>query len=97
MRSVKIFDAKNGLSRHIKYVQRGGRVRILDRDTPVADLVPVQVAPQPDDDDAWLAMLAARGLLRRGKGGPPPRDLLRPGPRGRGAVAALLDERRRSR
>src|SRR3990172_8315635 len=99
MRIVKISDAKNNLSRHLEYVRRGGRIRILDRDTPVADLVPVEENLSPGEDDALLASLERRGIVRRGKPGPVPRELLRPGPadpKGR-VLAALLDERRTGR
>ncbi len=99
MKLVKISEAKNHLSRHLEYVRRGGRVRILDRDTPVADLVPVEHAGADGDDERWLAAQERRGILTRGKGGPPPADLLRPGPGGSraGAVDALLEERRGGR
>jgi antitoxin (DNA-binding transcriptional repressor) of toxin-antitoxin stability system len=99
MKQVKISDAKNNLSRHLDYVRRGGRIRILDRDTPVADLVPVQASPEGDDDAQLLASLERRGLLRRGEGGPLPRDLFRPGPGGprSGVLASLLAERRSTR
>jgi len=96
---VKISNAKAHLSRHLEYVRRGGRIRILDRDTPVADLVPVEPGALDSEDDRLLAALERRGVLRRGRGGPLPRELLRPGPGGgrAGVLDALLDERRRSR
>ena len=94
MKTVKIADAKNNLSRYLKYVARGGRVRILDRDVPVADLVPIEPSAGPVED-AWLADLAQRGLVRPGEGGPLPAELFKPGPRRRGArvLEALLEER----
>lgn len=73
MKSVKIGEAKNKLSEYLRYVRRGGRVRIYDRDTPVADLVPVEpVGGQ--DDDALLASLVRRGVIRpaRERGPLPP-------------------------
>lgn len=92
-------EAKNNLSRFLAYVRRGGRVRILDRDTPIADLVPVQVGEGPDEDDRILAELEKDGVLRRGEPGPLPREILTPGPPDRRASVrkALLDDRRRSR
>jgi len=98
MKVVQIAEAKTQLSSHLAYVKRGGTIRIVDHDRPVADLVPVQ--PDNDvDDAALLASLEKRGLLRRGKGGPIPADLLRPGPAGNrpGVLDALLEERRNSR
>ena len=100
MRTVKIAEAKNNLSRHLAYVKRGGTVRILDRDTPVADLVPIERVPAgPGDDDALLASLEERGVIRRGTPGALPGDRIRPGPADREGrlMSALLEERRGSR
>ncbi|MBI2897544.1 MAG: type II toxin-antitoxin system Phd/YefM family antitoxin [Deltaproteobacteria bacterium] len=99
MKVVKVAEAKNNLSRILAFVRRGGRVRILDRDTPVADLVPVQAGEGPDDDDRILASLEKDGVLRRGEPGPLPREIFRPGPPDRRASVrkALIDERRGSR
>src|SRR4051794_7007897 len=98
MKLVQIAEAKSQLSHHLAYVRRGGTIRIVDRDRPVADLVPIQ-ADDDSDDDALLARLEKRGLVRRGKGGPVPADLLRPGPAGKraGVLDALIEERRSSR
>lgn len=98
MKVVRLEDAKKELAHHLEYVRRGGTIRIIDRDQPVADLVPIQL-DHDGDDDALLAHLERRGLVRRGKGGPVPADLLRPGPASRdaGVLDALIDERRSSR
>jgi antitoxin (DNA-binding transcriptional repressor) of toxin-antitoxin stability system len=95
MKVVRVTEAKKELAHHLEYVKRGGTVRIVEHDRPVADLVPIQA----DSDDALLARLEKRGLVRRGKGGPVPAELLRPGPSGRGTdvLDALLEERRGSR
>ena len=37
---VKIADLKNNLSRHLASVRRGREITVLDRETPVARLVP---------------------------------------------------------
>jgi prevent-host-death family protein len=42
MRKVGIADLKARLSEHLRYVRRGHVVTVLDRDTPVAQLVPVE-------------------------------------------------------
>jgi prevent-host-death family protein len=42
MRKVRIADLKARLSEHLRYVRRGHVVTVLDRDTPVAQLVPVE-------------------------------------------------------
>jgi len=99
MKLVKISEAKNNLSRYLRYVRRGGRIRILDRDTPVADLVPVETTGSQDEDDLLLASLERRGIVRRGKGGPIPPEILEPGPpdpQGQ-VLQALLEERRQGR
>jgi antitoxin (DNA-binding transcriptional repressor) of toxin-antitoxin stability system len=98
MKVVRVAEAKKELAHHLEYVKRGGTIRIVDRDRPVADLVPIQ-ADNDADDSVLLARLEKRGLVRRGKGGPIPADILRPGPAGRGASAldALIEERRGSR
>ncbi len=99
MKMVKVAQAKNNLSRYLAYVRRGGRIRILDRDTPVADLIPVETAESVDDDDRLLAALERKGVLRRGESGALPKELLEPGPSdpSGSVLTALLDERRRSR
>lgn len=97
MKQVNISEAKAQLSRHIAYVRRGGHVRIFDRDVPVADLVPIQSSSAGTGDDALLADMERRGVVRRGKGGPLPPEILQPGPAGPGVVDALLEERRGGR
>ena len=96
MKQVKISEAKAQLSKHIAYVRRGGRVRIFDRDVPVAELVPIE-ATGASDDEALLAEMEHRGVVRRGKPGPLPADLFQPGPSGATVSAALLEERREGR
>ncbi len=99
MKMVKVSEAKTHLSRYLRYVRHGGRVRILDRETPIADLVPVDPPAGASDDERILADLERRGLVKRGKPGPIPPELFKPGPGGprAGVVDALLEERRRSR
>ena len=43
MREIRIADLKARLSEHIRYVKRGHTLTVLDRDTPVARLVPISV------------------------------------------------------
>lgn len=101
MKVVKVAEAKSRLSRYLQYVRRGGRVRIYDRDTPVADLIPVEPRPgeEQDEDEQLLLGLERRGVLRRGQAGPIPPELLHRGPDGGRAhvVEALLEERRQGR
>ena len=65
MRTAKISELKAKLSAHIEYVKRGEEVLILDRNKPVARLVPPQTVI---DDDEEMNRLTARGILL------PPRD-----------------------
>jgi antitoxin (DNA-binding transcriptional repressor) of toxin-antitoxin stability system len=101
MRSVKIAQAKNEFSRHIRYVKAGGRVRIYDRDEAVADLVPVQDEPEASGwTEKDIEDLIQQGLVRPPKKrGPIPESLLRGGPKDpKGLVlAALIEDRRRGR
>jgi prevent-host-death family protein len=78
VKRVKIADLKNNLSRHLSHVRAGGDLIVLDRNTPVARIVPYDRAPAPGrpstrPDVYWtpdrLAELEARGALSRGRGG----------------------------
>ena len=40
MSVVKIADLKNNLSRHLAMVRRGSEITVLDRETPVARIIP---------------------------------------------------------
>ena len=43
MRRVRIADLKARLSEHLRYVRRGHVLTVLDRDTPVARMVPIRL------------------------------------------------------
>jgi antitoxin (DNA-binding transcriptional repressor) of toxin-antitoxin stability system len=96
MKVANLARVKDDLSRYVDYVKRGGRVRILVRGVPAAELVPVTAAGK-SDDEAELRELERRGVIRRGTGGVPP-EILRPGPklkRGSKSMADIvLDERK---
>lgn len=94
---VKLSEAKANLSRYVEYVRRGGQVRILLRDTPVADLVTVGTHAEEDEADTLLlSSLERRGLVRRGSGDVAP-ELLTPGPRAKGKpISQTLVEARRA-
>ena len=94
MKSAKISELKNGLSRFLAYVRRGSTVRVYDRDEPVADLVPCRPADTGNDAAAELAALERDGLLRRASQQLPPDLLSRRLPKAKvSVVRALLDER----
>lgn len=82
-KTVRIAALKAKLSEHLRTVQRGARITVLDRDTPIAEIVPVQAWVQP------LPSQAPRPGARAWK------DLPRPAPLGRYIdVVALLREDR---
>jgi prevent-host-death family protein len=70
-----IAELKNNLSRYLAFVRGGGEVVVLDRDTPVARIVPfspqsgvVQGAAGADADleAESLAEMERQGLIKRG-------------------------------
>ena len=86
MKKVRIADLKARLSEHLRYVRRGHIVTVLDRDTPVAQLVPVETR-------VGLTIrrpLAARASVTDVPLPPPVRLPLDP-------VALLLEDRRGER
>jgi prevent-host-death family protein len=91
MKEAKISEIKNRLSRYLAFVRRGEVVRILDRDVPIAQIVPID-ATSPGGEA--LAEMERKGLIRRGTG-KIPRELLDRDPPGApvGALRALLEER----
>lgn len=98
MKNAKISELKNNLSRLLAYVRRGGRVRVFDRDRPVADLVPCELPGSGDAGDARLRELELEGILRRGTGRLPEGFLEQRLPKTKVSVLeALLDERAEAR
>jgi len=99
MKQAKISEVKNQLSRYLDYVRKGGQVRILDRNIPVADLIPIDPSrvSSKEGDIPLLKSLERQGVIRRGNG-KVDREILSP-PHGppTGVVKALLKERRNSR
>ena len=96
MKKARIAELKNNLSRYLDHVRGGGTVLVLDRDLPVARIVPVSEGSRAAGaDEERLVRLERRGLIRRGKGGLPDWLGRRRPPRLRGSVLQdLLDERR---
>ena len=96
VRKARIAELKNNLSRYLKYVKGGGSVLVLDRDEPVAQLVPLPRGAGGRSDDERLDALERQGLVRLGTGGPPDWVTWRKRrPRLRGSVLEdVLDERR---
>jgi len=95
VKQAKIANLKNNLSRYLDHVRRGGSVIVLDRDRPVARLVPLPQEGTRGASDR-LARLERQGLIRRGTGGrvtgvPARKPARLPG----GVLRGLLDERER--
>ncbi len=103
MSKVRIAELKNGLSRYVAAVRDGAEIVVLDRDTPVARLVPFgpRDARTPGvKDDYWtpdrLAALERQGTIRPAMNAgdmaaPAPRPL----PAGTPSVVDLLVQARR--
>ncbi|MGI9034048.1 MAG: type II toxin-antitoxin system Phd/YefM family antitoxin [Acidimicrobiales bacterium] len=54
MKQVKIAQLKDQLSKHLRDVEQGGEVEVMDRNRPIARLVPVP------PDDGSVRIVAAR-------------------------------------
>lgn len=80
MPDVRIADLKARLSEHLRSVRNGGTVTVLDRNTPVARIIPIAAAP-----------LEIRKARRR----PRDLKLPRKPAKRTDSVALLLDDRRR--
>ena len=97
MKEAKISEIKNQLSRYLSLVRRGEVVRILDRNVPIAQIIPIRSPSTEHDVGAEaLAEMERKGLIRRGTGGFG-RDILETDPPGKpaGVLGALLEERAR--
>lgn len=80
MKAVGIADLKARLSEHLKSVRKGRTITVLDRDTPIALIVPV----------------AADGLeVQRATRSPRDLTIPAPLPRPTDSLAVLLDDRAR--
>lgn len=103
MKHATISRVRNHLSRYLREVRRGETVEILDRDVPVARIVPVappKAGAPKEDEEAWLRHLEREGVIRRGTGRIPPsffQGFPPEGPLPPSAVEALLEERRKGR
>ena len=69
MKKAGIAELKNNLSRYLDQVKNGESILVLDRNHPVAQLIPLQKAARAVDGDDRLARLERKGLIRRGSGG----------------------------
>jgi prevent-host-death family protein len=65
MKSVNIAELKNRLNIYLNEVKAGEEILVLDRNQPVARIVPLTGSR---DDDEELLALASQGKLRLGEG-----------------------------
>jgi antitoxin (DNA-binding transcriptional repressor) of toxin-antitoxin stability system len=87
VKSAKIAHLKNNLSRYLEHVKAGGSVIVLERDRPIAQIVPLSGSRgRRVGVDARLTRLERRGIIRRGTGGLPDWLGQRRPPRLRGSV-----------
>jgi antitoxin (DNA-binding transcriptional repressor) of toxin-antitoxin stability system len=80
MSNVRIADLKAHLSEHLRSVRNGGTLTVLDRDTPIARIVPFTAPPL----EVRKAQRRVRDLKR------PPKATKRTD-----SLAVLLEDRRR--
>lgn len=93
MKKAKIAILKNNLSRYLAHVRGGGTVLVLDRDQPVARLMPLPSTGMRGGAER-LARLERQGLLRRGAIGRA-RASARPVRLPGGVLRGLLEDRER--
>lgn len=94
MLTVSVTEAKNKLSALLARVKAGETVVITERGIPVARIEPA-VSGAPEDDEARLARLERKGLIKRPKR-PLSRELLEtrpPAGSGKSIVETVLEER----
>lgn len=64
--NANIATLKNSLSRYLKSVQAGEEVVVLDRERPVARIVPFRHVPDTEGTDALEAMVQRGAITYRG-------------------------------
>lgn len=104
MKKANIANVKNNLSRYLEYVKKGGKVRIFDRDTPVAEILPFknEGPAAVEDDQRRLRSLEEKGVLSLASERLEPSFFqsipsIGPDKNAAGVLEALLEERRTGR
>lgn len=97
MIKANVSTLKNNLSRYLQKVRKGHIVEVLDRDQPVARLVPVGLSDEHDEE--WVSSLARLDFIRCGpmKGSKQISQTPPPGNASANVLEALLEERRGDR
>jgi prevent-host-death family protein len=101
MNTINVSTLRTQLASVLDSVRHGATVEILERNTPIARLIPIEPSAEgrrgaiPD----WLERLARAGVVKLGamKGVPEILDKRPPGPAKTGALEALLEDRRTGR
>ncbi|MEJ2077117.1 MAG: type II toxin-antitoxin system Phd/YefM family antitoxin [Acidobacteriota bacterium] len=65
MERAKISEVRDRLSYYVRRVRQGETVEILDREHPVARLIPIQTASQ--ESEAWMQHLQRSGIAKVGR------------------------------
>jgi antitoxin (DNA-binding transcriptional repressor) of toxin-antitoxin stability system len=65
MKKAQIAELRNGLSRYLNHVRAGGSVIVYDRDTPIAEIVPLTRSKTREER---LQRLEAKGSIKRPTG-----------------------------
>ena len=101
MKRAKISELRDHLSRYLEEVRRGETIEVVDRNIPVARVVPVMAASVRGHqrDEAWIERLRRSGVVKSGplKGVAEILKRVPPGPPKSGVLDALLSERRAGR
>lgn len=101
MIETNISTLKNELSAILRKVRKGEEVIILDRNQPVAKISKLQEAPKPQNDEALMAELERRGMIKRATKKPVSLEWLQKNmvrlKSGASAVEALLKDREEAR
>ncbi len=99
MKKTVMSQLRNRLSEFLDHVRAGGHVLVLDRDKPIAEIIPVKTGGGGAGPDGERLAALQRDEVVRGPSRPLPRELLNIAPPGTGAgvLAALLEERESSR
>jgi prevent-host-death family protein len=97
MKTAPVTELKASLSRFLAAVKAGEEVVVTERGRPIATISPI--APSVGDEEERLHRLAAKGVLRIGKGKFPPGfwDVALPADPEGEVLKALLEEREEGR
>ena len=81
MKTVGVADLKARLSEHLRSVRKGRALTVVDRNTPIAQLIPISEGP-----------IETRAATRSARDLPRPTPAL---PAGTSSLALLLEDRKR--